>query len=343
MNIKFYILITIIIILFIPCNKFSLYSTSDLSHMRSKAKKHQNSRLIPKDTIGIDTQIFIEKLALLFDGPSKKWPVKAPFPLKGALLPYYRIVAYYGNFYTAKLGILGLKPENQMLLKLKNEVSNWNKVDSLTPVIPAIHYLAVTAQTLPGKDQLFCQRMPPNQIQRAVDMARILQGIAILDVQVGQSTVQKEIPNLEKFLSQPDVHLGLDPEWSMKKGAIPGTKIGTMDAKDINYAIEYLADIVTKYNLPPKILIVHRFTKGMITNYQKIRTCREVQVVINMDGFGYPAKKITTYRHIITAQPVQFAGFKLFYKNDIKSKPFQMLTPKEILQLNPKPSYIQYQ
>lgn len=263
--------------------------------------------------------------------------------MKGALLPYYRIVAYYGNFYTAKLGILGLKPENKMLLKLKNEVSNWNKVDSLTPVIPAIHYLAVTAQTLPGKDQLFCQRMPPNQIQRAVDMARILQGIAILDVQVGQSTVQKEIPNLEKFLSQPDVHLGLDPEWSMKKGAIPGTKIGTMDAKDINYAIEYLADIVTKYNLPPKILIVHRFTKGMITNYQKIRTCREVQVVINMDGFGYPAKKITTYRHIITAQPVQFAGFKLFYKNDIKSKPFQMLTPKEILQLNPKPSYIQYQ
>jgi ribosomal protein S2 len=34
------------------------------------------------------------------------------------------------------------------------------------------------------------------------------------------------------------------------------------------------------------VLIVHRFTQGMVTNYKKIKTVPEVQVVMDMDGFG---------------------------------------------------------
>jgi hypothetical protein len=37
-------------------------------------------------------------------------------------------------------------------------------------------------------------------------------------------------------------------------------------------------------------------------------------------------------------RPVQFAGFKVFYKND---KP--MLTPAQVLQLDPVPLFIMYQ
>jgi hypothetical protein len=39
---------------------------------------------------------------------------------------------------------------------------------------------------------------------------------------------------------------------------------------------------------------------------------------------------------------VQFTGFKLFYKNDLK-KSDRLMTPEEILALTPKPLYIQYQ
>jgi hypothetical protein len=148
---------------------------------------------------------------------------------------------------------------------------------------------------------------------------------------------------LEKYLMMPDVHLGIDPEWSMKFGHRPGKKIGTMDADDINFAIDYLSDLVKKHNLPPKILIVHRFTKGMITNYKKIKTCPEVQIVINMDGFGFPAKKVSTYRSFIAGEPIQFTGFKLFYKNDKKDAPYRLMTHQEILGLRPRPIYIQYQ
>jgi len=291
----------------------------------------------------LDTALFWKQMNALCDSTNKRWPVKAPYPKAGALLPFHRIIAYYGNFYTPSMGVLGNVPESEMLADLDVEVRKWKKADTLTKVIPAIHYLAVTAQGQPGQDGKYRLRMPAKQLDKAVNMAKKVEGIAILDIQVGWSTVQSEVPKLERYLLLPNVHLGIDPEWSMKFGDKPGRVIGTMDAKDINFAVDYLAALVKKHDLPPKVLVIHRFTKGMLTNYRDIKTCPEVQIVVNMDGFGFAAKKVNTYRNFIAAQPVQFTGFKLFYKNDIKSKPYHLMTPAEVLRLRPKPVYIQYQ
>jgi len=148
---------------------------------------------------------------------------------------------------------------------------------------------------------------------------------------------------LEKYIEMPQVHIGIDPEFSMKDGTLPGRKIGTFDAADINYVSDYLANVVRKYNLPPKIFIVHRFTRKMVTNYKNIKLHKEVQFVMNMDGWGEPDLKTGTYRNFIYPEPVQFTGFKLFYKNDIKKAPHHMLTPQEVLKYKPYPIYIQYQ
>jgi hypothetical protein len=130
----------------------------------------------------------------------------------------------------------------------------------------------------------------------------------------------------------------------MKRGQVPGSAIGTFDAADINYASGYLAGLVREYGLPPKILIVHRFTKAMVTNYKKIETLPEVQIVMNMDGFGFPAKKINTYQRFIAGEPVQFTGFKLFYRQDTRDSRWpHLMQPEEILKLYPRPIYIQYQ
>jgi hypothetical protein len=151
------------------------------------------------------------------------------------------------------------------------------------------------------------------------------------------------MPTFEKYLARPNVHFGIDPEFSMKGGQRPGTVIGTFDAADINYATEYLASLVRKHGLPPKILVVHRFTQGMVTNYRNIITRPEVQIVMDMDGWGEPAKKFNTYRSFIHREPVHFTGFKLFYKNDVKLAPHRMLSPEELMTLKPRPIYIQYQ
>ncbi len=273
-----------------------------------------------------------------------KWPVKTAYPLPGAILPYKRIVAFYGNFYSAGMGILGELTPDSMLNKLNGEVKNWEMADSVIPVLPAIHYIAVTAQKKPGQYSKYRLRMPFTQIDKALMLARKINGILILDVQVGHSTLEEELPLLEPYFKMPDVHLGIDPEYSMKGGEVPCSVIGTFDAADVNYAASFLADIVVKYNVPPKVLVVHRFTKEMVTNYKQILTRPEVQIVMNMDGFGFPAKKRDSYKTAIVNEPVQFAGFKLFYKNDILSPGWKkMMQPAEVIQLYPAPIYIQYQ
>ncbi|MCW3121665.1 MAG: hypothetical protein JWQ38_1157 [Flavipsychrobacter sp.] len=284
-------------------------------------------------------------LHLVHDSASAKWPVKGPYPLPGAILPFKRIIAYYGNFYSTRMGILGELPPDEMLKKLMGEVKKWQQADTHMAVIPAIHYIVASAQSAPGKGGKYRLRMPFTQIDKALELAKKVNGIVFLDIQVGWSSLQEEIPVLEQYLKMPNVHLAIDPEFSMKdKVHKPGTIIGTFDAADINYASEYLAKLVKQYNLPPKILVVHRFTMGMVTNYTQIKLRPEVQTVMDMDGWGFPAKKVNSYKLAEVSNPVQYTGFKLFYKNDIQTPPWKtIMSPQDVLKLYPQPVYIQYQ
>lgn len=271
------------------------------------------------------------------------WPVQSVYPNVGALLPFKRIVAYYGNFYSRGMGVLGEYPADQMLAMLASTTAMWTAADPHTPAVPAIHYIAAVAQATAGREGKYILRMPDAQIDHALALAKQVRGIVFLDVQVAQSTLEHELPMLETYLKMPQVHLGIDPEFSMKHGERPGTVIGTFDAADVNYAAQYLARIVRENNLPPKILVIHRFTGDMLTNYKKIQPLPEVQIVIDMDGFGSKAKKRGTYSRVIIPEPVQFTGIKLFYKNDARPPADGLLTPAEVLKLTPAPIYIQYQ
>lgn len=300
----------------------------------------------PEKKAGIDTAAYQKFLANISNADTTgRWPVKTPYPypLPGSILPFHRIVAFYGNLYSKKMGILGELPKVEMLAKLKGEVAKWQAADTSIPVIPALHYVAVTAQGAGGKDGKYRYRMPFHQIDSIVNWAGEINALVFLDIQVGHSTVKDEVPALETYLKMPGVHLGIDPEFSLKNGEVPGSKIGTFNANDINAAVDLLADIVKKNNLPPKILVVHRFTQGMVREYKNIKTVPEVQVVMDMDGWGDKILKRSTYLLYIYKEPVQFTGFKLFYKNDTKKGADQLYTPQELLKFTPKPIYIQYQ
>jgi len=351
----------------IPFSNLILFSAlvllSNCGHSSDKSKAPDTSKTVTKTTTAstavktvdsvttkvvyppIDKKLYDSLMKRLAHGDTTgRWPVKnTPYPLPGAILPFKRVVAFYGNLYAKKMGILGELPPNEMLAKLKGEVKNWERADPQTPVQPALHYIAVVASGDAGKDGKYRNRMPFKQIDSVLKLANKAHAIVFLDVQVALSTIRTELPLLEKYLIMPQVHFGMDPEFSMKDGSRPGKKIGTYDADDINYVSGYLTNLVKKYNLPPKILIVHRFTKKMVTNYKQIKLHPEIQLVMDMDGWGEPDLKEGTYRYFIREEPVQFTGFKLFYKNDIKKAPHHMLTPEEVLKKRPYPIYIQYQ
>ena len=268
--------------------------------------------------------------------------VKMTPVMPGAILPFQRIVAYYGNLNSKRMGALGEFPKDQMIRKLMQEVENWQKADSMIPVIPALHLITIVAQRDPGKDKMYRGRMNHTMIKKVISWADSIGALVFLDIQVGHSSLQNEIPTLDSFLRLPNVHLGVDAEFAMHTKRVPGTIMGQFEADDINFAVSYLKKKVIENNLPPKILIVHRFKQKMIQNAHQINNPPEVQVVMDMDGWGNKELKFSTWRDYIKKEPVQYTGFKLFYHNDTK-RGDPLLTPAEVLTRDPKPMYIQYQ
>lgn len=254
------------------------------------------------------------------------------------LLPGSRIVTYYGNPLSARMGILGELPPALMLRRLDEQAKEWQKADPKTTVRPGLELVATVASDYAQADGTYRYRMDRALIDKVCAWARSKGWLIILDIQVGRSHVKEEVEHLRSFLERPDVHLALDPEFQMRKGLKPGQRIGSSDAEDVNIASMMLADMVEKRKLPPKLLLVHRFTNDMLRHYKRIRLDPRVQIAVVMDGFGSPQFKLRAYRATVAREPVEYTGVKLFYKND---KP--LMTPSEVLKWNPTPMVVIYQ
>jgi tetrahydromethanopterin S-methyltransferase subunit G len=270
------------------------------------------------------------------------WYPKMPEFRDGVLLPCNRIVVYYGNPNSKKMGALGEFPRDEMLARLRRQADQWKQADPGTPVIPGLHLIAVVAQGDPGPSGKYRAQIRDTQVDSIYQMAKSINGIMFIDVQVGTDDVRNIMPRFEEFLKRPDVHFAVDPEFYMRGGIQPGRKIGTMYAADINWVMDELTRIVRENNLPPKVLVIHRFTRNMVPDVEKVRLRPEVQLVMHMDGWGAPWLKYDSYRDYIVRHPAQFTGWKNFYHNDTK-KGDPLTTPRDLLQLWPKPLYIQYQ
>ena len=92
------------------------------------------------------------------------WPVRGAAPAPGSLLPDKRIVAFYGNPLSKRMGILGELPPDRMLAKLDSVVKQWEEADPETPVQPALHYISVVAQAGTGRDGKYRLRMDSSKI-----------------------------------------------------------------------------------------------------------------------------------------------------------------------------------
>lgn len=339
---NFLFTLSVFIFIFSSCKNSSAPNTTEKPNS-SDSTPAVNAEVSSKAVL--DTVAYNRQMEIMANGDtSGLWPVKGPHPKPGAIFPFKRVVAYYGNLLSTRMGALGEFPEDEMLNKLQAEVRKWEQADTTTPVVPALHYIAVVAHAKPGNEGRYILRMPFAQIDTILRMASRINALVFLDIQIALSSLQREVPYLEKYLKMPNVHFGIDPEFSMKGGQRPGTVIGSFNADDINYVTGYLGNLVKKYDLPPKILVLHRFTEDMIKNYKGIRLSPEVQIVMDMDGWGEMKRKIGTYYRFVHAEPVQFTGFKIFYKNDTKkvNAPREM-QPEDVLKLMPRPIYIQYQ
>jgi hypothetical protein len=94
---------------------------------------------------------------------------RVPRRLAAAVL---RIVAYYGHPNSTRMGVLGEYPKDEMLRRLRNQVAEWERADPATPVIPALHMVAVVAQGEPGTAGHYRTITADARVQEVYDWAR---------------------------------------------------------------------------------------------------------------------------------------------------------------------------
>ena len=260
----------------------------------------------------------------------------------GSLLPEYRILTYYGHPHDSNMGILGQYGVESDLDGLREELeaqaAEYRTADPSRPIKLAFEVIASVAQGSEQEDGSWLLNTDAPTIQEYIDYAAAHDMLVFLDVQIGRRGVPEELELVRSFLEQPNVHLALDPEFAMAEGEVPGDHIGSITDADVRYAQEYLAELTTSLGIPPKVLIVHQFLLSMIQNKENIAPVPGVELVIVMDGHGPPSTKLETYGAVISNQPVEYNGVKLFYDQDVP-----LLTAREIVGLDPVPDLIIYQ
>ncbi len=253
-------------------------------------------------------------------------------------LPSHRLVIFYGNPLSPVMGPIGQYSDDDLIAHLQEQAQVYANLDPTHSVVPALDYVSPIAQPVPMADNTWTYRMPDSSIQHYVTLANENHALFFFDMQVGHSTVEKEVTNVLPYLEQPGVDLSLDPEFDMAPGDIPSVEFGRMYAADINWTIDTLSNLVTTQHLPPKILIIHQFLESMLPDWQKIKLQPGVEVVTCVDGFGAPEAKIGDYEVFDQQQLIEYPGMKLFYQLD---KP--VMTPQQVLALDPPPLMVMYQ
>ncbi len=246
-----------------------------------------------------------------------------------------RIVAYYGAPGGGSLGILGATDPQAAWSGLTAQAAAYDQPG--TVVEPAFELIAFVAQAAPGPNGLYTQELSVPTIGSYLSVIEAHHGMLILDIQPGRSSPLADARLLAPFLANPNVELGLDPEWEVAAPSLPGQVIGSTTGAEINTVATWLSQFVSSHNLPPKLLLVHEFTPTMVAQKASVTSPPGIQIVFNMDGFGSWAAKTSAYS-MLASDPRFPLGIKLFYRQDQPLEP-----PATVLELRPIPSVIEYQ
>src|SRR5579884_3579006 len=149
-------------------------------------------------------------------------------------LPTNRLVVFYGNPYSAPMGPIGQYSDDDLVAHLQAQAQVYADLDPTHPVIPAFDYVTPVVQPVPMKDNSWVYRMPDDSIQHYITLANSNQMLFFFDMQIGHSTIQKEVNLLWPYLQYPGVDLSLDPEFDMPPGTTPDVNFGQMKASEIN-------------------------------------------------------------------------------------------------------------
>lgn len=276
-------------------------------------------------------------------------------PSIGAPLPTSRIVAVYGivggvdfNGPASSLDML-----NTFLPTLQDLGKQYAALDPTHPVQLAIDLVVNVIQPCGAFPQWCASWADDATIKAYAQFCQQHHLLLFFDLQLGTEPVADAItkhmlPYLQKYSF---THLALDTEFHFPntpqgyaEAAGYPCCLGSMDASEINWTINELAQISLQQQLPRKVLVIHQWNSAVLTNKDKIRRNPNVSLVLQSDGFGYVDTKLGDYQVFVQQDLIQYGGYKLFFNYSGGSAyDIPLQSPRDVMQIFPQPLFISYE
>jgi hypothetical protein len=256
------------------------------------------------------------------------------------LIEEYDIVAFYGHPNSRRMGILGRYSKEELDEKLTALAAEYDAANGDRKVMKAFYLIYGTVWP-EGEIGI----MSDKQLNEYIDYAAQHDMIVFLDHQIGRYDPVSSLMKMFPWLSHPNVHLGLDPEWRTTR---PMKEIGSVTADELNRARQAMVDYIEHNAVAgQRLMVVHQFNAGMISRRERVTADDDwrVRLIHCADGFGTPAEKRTSYSYNAEAANMPDKGFKLFYNFGIPGAGYDrpLLTPAQVCSLSPPPVLIIYQ
>jgi hypothetical protein len=249
------------------------------------------------------------------------------------------ILAFYGHPNSRNMGILGRYPIEELDTKLSELAREYEAESGGRRVLKAFYIIFGTVWP-EGEIGIINEAT----LKRYVEYALEHDMLVFIDHQIGRYDPVSALKRMFPWLSYPNVHLALDPEWRTTK---PMQEIGTVTADEINRAQQAMEDYIIENNISgERLLVIHQFNWRMIRNREEVKSdFQRVRLVHCADGFGAPHLKRSAYAYNAEAVNMPVKGFKLFFNFGIPGAGYDspLLSPKEVYSLNPRPYVIMYQ
>ena len=249
-------------------------------------------------------------------------------------------VAIYGTPGAPVLGVLGEQGLDATIARAEAVAEPYRSLTDLQ-VVPSLEIITTVAAGSAGGDGDYSNELDPAGIRPYVDAAAAAGMYVVLDLQPGRSDFLSQAQAYEELLRLPNVGLALDPEWRLAPDEVPLAQIGRVQAAEVDSVSSWLADLVQREGLPPKMFVLHQFRLSMLQDRDSIRRDRpELEFLIHVDGQGGQPDKQATWNALHEGAPEGIAwGWKNFYDEDLP-----MLTPAQTMaQVAPLPDLVTYQ
>lgn len=268
--------------------------------------------------------------------PAVEVPVDRPPAPDEPLLDHNQMVIFYGS--PLGLGVLGQMTPHEAAAAVRERASAFDQVNGDRGAIAALDVIYAVVQDQPTENGLYLKYMDDRELDRYLRVAESQDMQLILDLQIGRGNIPAEVRKIERYLLNPRVHVAIDPEYAVGPWGEPIYTPGTITGGEINEVQDYLADLVKRHGLPPKIVFVHQYMHDTVVDGSQVREVEGVDLVINYDGFGAAEDKREKYAEFAALPHAMKDGYNIFFALDDR-----VLSEHEVLELSPEPDVVFYQ